>query len=379
MKDMGYMMNLTLKIKLCPDAGQFDALKRTMTAFNAACDFIGEVAFKHRCANKIKLQTLVYAKVRAKFGLSAQMTVRAIAKTVEAYKRDRNIQPKFRPDGAMVYDQRILSWKGLDKASLLTLDGRIIVPTLICDYHRPRLDRIRGQADLILIKGTFYLCVVVDVPEPDEIKTLGALGIDLGIVNIAVDSDGEIHSGEKVEKVRGKMAKLRSALQECGTRSATRHLRKISGQEARYRTNVNHCISKKLVAKAKDTCRAIALEDLKGIRRDTVVRKAQRSRHSSWAFGQLREFVAYKAKLAGVPVVLVDPRNTSRTCPECSHIDKRNRLSQSEFKCRNCGFAGFADGVAARNIAARATVNAPIVATDFSGHFVPPLVTSPAL
>ena len=77
-------------------------------------------------------------------------------------------------------------------------------------------------------------------------------------------------------------------------------------------------------------------------------------------FGQLRAFLSYKAALAGVSFVAVDPRNTSRTCPECGNIDKANRRSQAEFACTGCGFASNADHVGARNIASRAQVIAPI-------------------
>jgi IS605 OrfB family transposase len=84
-----------------------------------------------------------------------------------------------------------------------------------------------------------------------------------------------------------------------------------------HRRNVNHIISKRLVAKAKDTGAAIVLENVKGIRGQTTVRKAQRRRHNSWSFNQLRQFIEYKAKLAGVPVIYVNPRGTSHTCPRC--------------------------------------------------------------
>ena len=74
--------------------------------------------------------------------------------------------------------------------------------------------------------------------------------------------------------------------------------------------------------------------------------------------------MTYKAKCAGVPVCLVDPRNTSRTCPACGHVDKANRPSQAKFSCVICGFAGLADHIAAVNIGRRAAVNPPIVARD---------------
>ena len=79
----------------------------------------------------------------------------------------------------------------------------------------------------------------------------------------------------------------------------------------------------------------------------------------SWAFHQLRAFIAYKAALAGVPLVAVDPRDTSRQCPACGCIDKRNRPSQARFSCIGCGLAGPADTIAAINIGRRAAVNRP--------------------
>ncbi|MFZ2535985.1 MAG: zinc ribbon domain-containing protein [Methanothrix sp.] len=120
-------------------------------------------------------------------------------------------------------------------------------------------------------------------------------------------------------------------------------------------------MSKKLVAKAKDTLRSIALEDLQGIRGRVTVRKAQRRSLHTWNFGLLRMFVDHKAKIAGVPVIFVDPRNTSRTCPSCGYVSKANRPTRDEFRCESCGFAGPADYIAAINIAFRAEVNQPIV------------------
>jgi len=76
---------------------------------------------------------------------------------------------------------------------------------------------------------------------------------------------------------------------------------------------------------------------------------------------RLRAFVEEKARLAGVVLVTVDPRNTSRTCPACGHIDKRNRPAQDTFSCVACGHSGLADHIAAVNISRRAAVNPPHV------------------
>ena len=88
----------------------------------------------------------------------------------------------------------------------------------------------------------------------------------------------------------------------------------------------------------------------------------------SWSFRQLREFIAYKAQRLGVPVVFVDPRNTSRTCSRCGFVDKRNRRSQAEFSCIRCGYESHADTNAARTLATRALVTAPNLCAPLQGQ-----------
>src|SRR5260221_3782136 len=129
-------MKLTLAIKLEPSHAQHTALVATLERFNAVCNAIAEVAFRENLANKIALQKIVYYAFRERFGLSSQMTVRAIAKVADAYKRDKTIRPTFRPHGALTYDERIMSWKGLEHVSLLALDGRHLVACRFGPYQQ---------------------------------------------------------------------------------------------------------------------------------------------------------------------------------------------------------------------------------------------------
>lgn len=355
----------SLLIRLETNEREKALLLETMKQYNWAANFVAEKAFKLRIANKYELQKRYYRQIRKQFNLSAQFAIRVISKVVEVYKRDKTIKPVFRELGAIQYDQRNLSWKGIDRVSMITAKGRIKLSTRIGEYQRIRADRLRGQADLLFRNGIFYLVAIVDAPEESEFDAKGTLGIDLGIKNIATDSDGQIFSGKQVEKSRNRYNRLRSTLQRTRTRSAKRKLKRISGKEKRFKRDVNHQISKAVVSKAKGTTRAIAMEDLKGIRSRVTVRHQQRDRHSKWSFGQLRQYVAYKAKKEGVPLRIVNPRNTSRECPRCHNVDKRNRPTRSQFKCIKCGYEAMADYVAANNIAARAQVNEPIVAPLF--------------
>lgn len=309
-------MKLIAQIKLLPTPEQRTSLLETMERFNEACTWLAGEAFAAQCADKYMLQVDYYATLRERFGLSAQMAVRAISKVSEAYKRDKSKRPTFRTRGAVPYDQRILSFKAADRVSILTLDGRALIPFVAGEYHRARLDGVRGQSDLVLRKGRWYLYVTVEVPDGTPVKTTDVLGVDLGIRNLATDSDGDRYTGEDVEVTRVRMQTKRAELQQIGTRSAHKKLQRVGKKESTFRKIVNHTISKRLVAKAKDTGRVIALEDLTHIRDRVTVTKNQRARHGGWSFFQLRGFVTYKATIAGVPLVLVDPRNTSRACPE---------------------------------------------------------------
>jgi len=355
-------MILVIKTKLCPTVEQARLLLATMEKITEACNWLALQAFKDKTANKITLQHSYYRIMREKFGLSSEMTIRAIGKVSTAYKRNKKVQPKFKKHSAIAYDHWMYSFKAIDQISVLTLDGRIKMPFVVGDYFRSRLEGKRGQSDLVLKKGKWYLYVTVEVPEEAQITPKEWMGVDLGIRNLAVDSDGDKHSGDKVEKVRKKQSRLRFELKSVGTKSSKKKLKKLSGKEKRFRADTNHTISKTLVSKAKGTGRGIALEDLKGINNRGTVRKDQRASKRNWGFYQLRTFIEYKARLSGVPVGIVSAYNTSITCPKCDYINKGNRRSQAEFCCKSCGYTDHADHVGAVNIARRATINWPIVA-----------------
>jgi IS605 OrfB family transposase len=319
----------------------------------------------------------VYGETREHFGLGAQLAVCARAKAVEAIKavqvKHRETCPRFGPHGSVRYDARTYRLMGLDRVSLNTLDGRIVCRLRLGErQHDMLIDPAwtSGGADLVWRRGVSYLHVTQRrdaEPAPDIEAEPGAetLGVDLGIVNLATDSDGQTFSGAMIHTVRARYHLRRQRLQKVGTKSAKRRLRQNAGRERRFQQDVNHCISKKLVQKAVVSRKAIALEDLTGIRERTTVRREQRYERHSWAFYQLRQYISYKAAWATVPVYLVDPRNTSRTCSACSHCEKANRKSQAEFLCQRCGFALHADYNAAINISRKqlkqwAAVNQPL-------------------
>jgi len=361
-------MKLTAQIKLQPTPEQADALVRTLTAANAACDYISAMAWDTRTFGKFALQKLCYAQVRTQFSLSAQMTVRALAKVGDAYKLDTQTRRVFRPLASIAYDDRILSFAlHRSTVSIWTLAGRHTIPFVCGDRQRDMLRTRQGESDLLVHRGDWYLLVTCEIEElaPQEVDDV--LGIDLGVTNIATDSDGNVYSSRTVNSVRYRHRRLRTKLQKKGTKAAKRRLKQLAGQERRFATDVNHVISRQVVERAKPGTlwvkRGIALEDLTHIRTRIRARRSQRAQLHAWSFAQFRSFVGYKAQRAGLPVVWVDPRNTSRRCPACGYTDKANRKTQAHFVCVSCGLAGLADTIAAENIRVlgRATVMQPYV------------------
>jgi IS605 OrfB family transposase len=361
-------MKLTLQLKLVPTPDQDAALLETMRAFNAAASYAADVGFRAHVFSQQAIHIRCYRELRDRFGLSSQMAVRAIGKAVETFKRDKRVCPVFRPDGAMTYDERILGWKGPAYVSLLTLHGRVVVAMVYGEYQAGYLKRLKGQVDLVYRDGTFYLHATIDVPEETPIAPTRFLGVDLGIVNIATDSDGNSYTGETIDVVRARAETARQTYQATHTKSAKRRLKKMTGKQARFQRWANHGLAKRLVAHAKDTKAALVLEDLTHIRDRMTVRKTQRSKQHNWSFRQLREFLVYKAQRAGVPLLFVDPRNSSRTCNRCGYVDKKNRRSQANFSCIRCGFTCHADINAARNLATRGRVTAPDLIAPSQGQ-----------
>ncbi|MEU0070805.1 transposase [Streptomyces sp. NPDC006332] len=371
-------MKLVVQVRLLPTPVQAAALEATLRACNEAATWAGGVAFEKDVKTNFALREHTYQQIKARWGLGAQAAQHVIKKTCDAYatlranlkagnlgrpgsKRHRRAVEKpvtFRPDGAQPYDDRMLSWQ-IDqrRVSIWTTAGRVkdVAFTAAPEQMATLALYRRGESDLLWRDGMWFLNATCDVPEaPLNTDPVDFLGIDLGIVNIATTSDGEIMAGRELNRTRTRERGLRAKLQKKNTPSAKRRLKKRRHKESRRAKDINHKIAKHVVAEAERTGRGIALEDLGGIRERVRLRKPQRATHSSWSFAQLGQFIAYKAKKAGVPVVYVDPAYTSRTCAECGHIDKANRVSQAWFACRNCGFVDHADRNSSRNIRARA-------------------------
>jgi IS605 OrfB family transposase len=370
---MVIVVKIVTQVKLLPTPEQASALECTLRAVNEAANWVSGVAFERGVPREYELRKHTYAELKGR-GLGAQAAQHVIKKVRDACttlaanlragnlgkpgsKRRTKAESKpitFRPEAAQPYDDRCLSWQYDGRSvSIWTTAGRLKSVRFACSPSALMTlrDHRRGESDLIRRDGAFYLIATCDVPEaPRNENPAGFLGVDLGIVNVATTSNGTRHAGRGLNRHRRRQRDLRKKLQAKGTKSAKRLLKKRARKEARYAADVNHCISKSIITTAERTGCGVALEDLSGIRDRVRLRKDQRTSLHSWSFHQLGQYIAYKARRVGVPVVYVDPAYTSQQCSECGHIDRKNRTNQAEFACRACGVTMHADLNGSRNV-----------------------------
>lgn len=326
----------TIVCKLAPTPEQVVDIDATLRAFAAGCDFAADAARRIGSTNKVKIQADAYRAIRETFGLSANLAIRAIARACAALKVPAKMHSKFDPT-SIDYDARIFAFHEWNWTFGLTLlSGRVKIATALGARQRAAL-KGRKPTSAVLVKrrdGRYYLHVQLTDEAPEPIETTGTLGVDLGRRRVAVDSDGEIFEATEINRVRDHYPKVRRSVQSKGTKGAKRLLKRLSGRERKHSAHINHVISRRIVDKAKQTGRSVAIEELTGIRERTKVRKAQRYKQHSWSFHQLRSFLAYKAIDAGVPLVAVNPAYTSKTCHRCG---KRGHRDALKFSCTGCG------------------------------------------
>ena len=364
-------MQRTIRLQLNTTQPQNEALKQTLNQFTKAFNFVCEHGWLNSEKNGIDLHKATYYPLReALVDLPAQLICAARVKATEALKsafarvlaKRKTSQPKsvLCP---VRYDQRSywVKWES-NQVSLATVHGRQVIGFDVPDYAVRYTGYPVDSADLIYRKGKFWLNVVVTLPTPEYshngthsgIPDDEVIGVDLGLNHPAVTSQRKFLGKRSWKGIDRRYFRIKRSLQSKGTKSARRHLRKLSGRLQRFRKDCDHVISKRIVqsAHAPGTPGAtIVIENLTEIRSRVKQRgRENRRRLHSWSFAQLRSFLSYKAEEAGMRVVAVDPRHTSQTCSKCGYKSRSNRKSQSRFLCGECSYQLNADLNASYNI-----------------------------
>jgi putative transposase len=254
--------------------------------------------------------------------------------------------------------------------------------------HRP----VAGRVKTVSVKREgrrWYVILACDEVPAEPLPAAGAVcGIDMGIAHFLTTSEGEHQPNPRHGRLGAEaLAEAQRALKAfprrkrenrtAKHRQAVEKVAKLHRKVRRQRTDHAHKTALAMVR----TYDVIAHEQL---RIAHMVRAPQpkpapqtpgrflpngaaakaglnKSIHDA-GWGVFLGILAHKAESAGRVLIPVDPRNTSRTCPECGHVSGENRTTQERFECTRCGHTANADHIGALNVAIRAGLVLPNVA-----------------
>ncbi len=321
-----------------------------MRKYSKTIYYISNQGFKSNIRNRYKLHHFTYYKAKDKFNLPSQYIINAIrvaSQTLKSVKANKGNKPIYKEIIPLDFDKRTFTFS-FDKVRITMPKGRINIPINIPEYYWKYLDWSYQTMKIIYDKkfNRMFLHIILsrDIAIPSNSD--GFQGIDVGINNIAVTSNKQFFNSKRTKNIKSKFRYLRSRLQCKGTRASRKLLKKISGREKRFMRQCNHEISKAIVSSV-DIGDTIVMEDIKGIRGCRTSKK-RRYWLNNWSYYQLRQFIEYKARLHGNRVILVDPRNSSKTCSRCLSLNTIRK--GSDFHCLNCSYHLNADLNASMNL-----------------------------
>lgn len=218
---------------------------------------------------------------------------------------------------------------------------------------------VDGKSIILNLSTSTPKGVVEDVPNITLDENV-VVGVDLGIaipavcaLNINDYVKKSIGSKDDFLRVRTRIQAQRRRLQKNLNQTSGGHgrikklktLDKFQAKETHFAQQYNHFVSKQVVDFAiKNNAKYINLEDLtKDGFKDSLLR--------NWSYYQLQQYIKYKANRVGIVVRKINPYHTSQICSKCGHWEEGQRLDQSHFKCKSCGYEVNADFNGARNIA----------------------------
>jgi len=346
----------TYKLKITSEHPKFAELA---TAYKTAANWLSNIIFNRKKVDTPNnLSREFYATVRDKFNLPSQLTCSLFRHVVSTYR-----SMKSNGEWTLAIYKKMslpLCWKrdfNIRKSGL-SIWGELI------KYQSRQLPHGKwSDSKLKYVKGHWYLCLTIEIEQPESKRTGGIIGVDRGQKNILVAVDTKTNKtlyirGGELNHRRLCIRQIRAKVASVGTRSTYRLLKRLSGREKTVTQEILHIASKRLVAFAESVgARTIAMEDLTGLKSNSTKQNKkqhhkQRARNNRWPYALLEFFIGYKAVGVGIGIDHVSARNTSQGCPRCGHVSKSNRNGLC-FRCIVCNYSDNADRVGGMNISLR--------------------------
>lgn len=219
------------------------------------------------------------------------------------------------------------------------------------NYHTPILEKIKACTVQKSKTNKWYVNIIFEENTQFLPKTNNIIGIDLGIQKLITTSNKEVIENPKfMDKHEEKLKKDHQRYSKDPSPKKKKILAKSYEKVTNSRRDYQHKVSKKLVQEND----VIILEDLniknmiKNNKDQEKINLIKLIEDACW--GQLKEYITYKAEKAGKKLLLVNSAYTSKTCSKCDNIDYDLKLKDRTYKCKQCGYKENRDYNAAINI-----------------------------
>jgi len=366
-------IKLTAKFKVDltdADEAAISEIHRLFKEYRRIMNELIEYAHSHKVTSFISLYHAKYRELRQRYPtLPSRYIVTACRYASSVYKsfvemKKLGMCEKEKPafKGQVIWLHKKLfrldveSWR----ASIAVHGGRWVTLRLLHGkYHERFKGMALGEARLVLKDdGNLHLSVTFR-----QAVTLPEISADAKIIAIDINENVVVYGNnefiERLETNEGiirtryflKRRKIQTKIRGRGLRA--RLLGKYKGREWRRVREIYYNVAKKIIGKAKEVgATVIIMEDLNVYKEDKDSKELNGRIHR-WSYRRFQQILEYRAKLHGLNVKYVDPRNTSRICPVCGDELEESSNGRRLRKCQRCGLEEDRDAIAVKNLTKR--------------------------
>jgi putative transposase len=329
-----------------------------------------EYAHSHGITSFISLHHVKYRELRQRYPtLPSHYIHTACRLTASIYKSFVEMKKLGMCEGEKpIFKGRVIWLDGqlfkLDiegwRISIAVRDGRWIMLKLLHGRYHDKLKNMRlGGARLVLRDdGNLYLNVAfrqaVTLPEIDADAKVIAIDINENAIVYGNNEFTErIETNEGIVRTRYFLKRRRIQSKVRGKELRRKLLGKYRGREWRRIREIYYRAAKEIIGKAGEAgVTVIVMENLEVYKEDKDSRELNGRIHR-WSYRRFQQVLEYQAKLHGLNVEYVDPKNTSRICPVCGGELKEGSNGRRLMKCQRCGLEEDRDVIAVRNLTRR--------------------------
>ena len=368
-------MRRSYKFRLYPNKLQREALDRIFSfntfLYNNALEqrisyykrFKKSLSYNSQAGELLEIKEMFAEQTNIIYSQILQQTLKRLdAAYKNFFRRIKNKEksvgfPRFRSEmKSICFPQSDLASGGVkrlpnNKIKIFGVDGEVSAV-----WHR----EIQGIVKTVSIKKSankYYIIASCDhVPKEHREKTGKTIAIDFGLNSFITTDDGtKFHHPKPYKTAKEKLAYLQRKLaaKQRGSnnrRKAKLSLQKASEKVSNIRNDFQHKLSKQII-KQNDKI-IIEKLNIQGMLQNKKDGKkfVKNLNISDASWGNFVSHLKHKAESAGVEIIEVDPKNTSKTCSKCGNIKEILKLSDRLYDCEACGFAKDRDINAAINI-----------------------------